>query len=202
MRTLRFAAFMVVFLGTTLCAKADPVIFGLDQSGSEASFGPGAGVGQAVIASDDVYINDFGFYLDAIPAGTVDYFIYDKTTSSLILGPDGVSAPAKGWDYLTGLDIELIAGDTYYFGVYDTAGTLYVGEDPTSSVFTDGLGISGGVSSVDFNGTTPTGIAGASDVALRIESADPSNAPEPSSLMLLGTGILAGAGVLRRKFAR
>jgi hypothetical protein len=217
MRTLRYVAFLLcASLSTALCAKAsptptDPPIFGLSESSGTTSFAAGTGIGQAVSVSESMSINDFGFYLNQVPSGTVDFFIYDSTRSSLTLAPQVVSAPTRGWDYLTGLDVDLNGGDQYYFGVYGT-GMLYVGSDTTSGFFTDGLGIPGGlspsgaplgVSSLDFTGDTPTGKAGPEDITLRIYSTDPpGETPEPSSLMLLGSGILAGAGILRRKFVR
>jgi hypothetical protein len=213
MRTLRFISFLLlVSLGSTLCANAssaptDPLIFGLTESGGYAtSFGGGNGIAQAVTVSESLSINDFGFYLQEIPAGTVDFFIYDLTTSTVTLAPDAVSAPSRGWDYLTGLDVELTGKSTYYFGVYDATSALWVGSDPGASFFSDGLDIPGGsllspVSSLDFTGDVPTTTAGAADVALRVYSTD-DVAPEPSSLMLLGTGILAGAAVLRRRVAK
>jgi hypothetical protein len=165
------------------------------------TLGAGAGIGQAVTVSESLSIDDIGFYLEKVPVGTVDYFIYDATTSSVTLGPDAISAPAKGWDYLTGFSVDLTAGDIYYFGLYDSTGSLDVDIDPKTDSFLDGLGIPSGVSSLDFTGDVPTTTAGSGDVALRIYGA-PDVAPEPSSLMLLGTGILAGAATLRRRFAR
>jgi hypothetical protein len=159
-----------------------------------------------VTVSETLSIDDFGFYLQEIPAGTVDFFIYDLTTPSVTMGSRAVSAPSRGWDYLTGLDVELTGGHTYYFGVYDATSALWVGSAPGASFFSDGLGIPGGslsapVSSLDFSGDAPTGTAGAADLALRIYSTD-DVAPEPNSLILLGTGILAGAAILRRKVVK
>ena len=209
MRTLRFVASLLCVSLCSLCAKAspapsDPLIFGLSQSNGTATFTCATGIGQAVTVSESLSINDFGFYLQQVPAGTVDFFIYDGTTSSLTLAPESVSAPTRGWDYLTGLDVDLDAGDTYYFGVYGSAGSsLYVGTNPATPFFSDGLGIPTGISSLDFTGDVPTNTAGSGDVALRIYSTDPpASTPEPSSLMLLGSGILAGAAVLRRKVVR
>lgn len=207
MRTLRYVAFLMCVSLCSLCAKAsptDPLIFGLSQSSGTTSFAGTNGIGQAVTVSESMSINDFGFYLNQIPSSAVDFFIYDKTTSSLTMAPASVTTQTRGWDYLTGRDIDLNGGDTYYFGVYGAAGsTLWVGTNPQTQFFSDGLGIPDGVSSLDFTGDVPTTTAGAGDVALRIYSTDPpGETPEPSSLMLLGSGILAGAAVVRRKFVR
>jgi hypothetical protein len=206
MRTLRYVVFLLsVSLGSALFAKADPLILGLDKSGATTSFGEGYGVGQAVTVSESLSINDFGFFLEQVPGGSADFFIYDTTAGAPILDEQvTVSNSQKGWDYVTGLDVELNAGDTYYFGLYDSApGELFVGIDPETTFVSDGLGIPAGISSLDFTGDTTPTTAGAGNLELRIESTDPpGDTPEPSSLMLLGTGILAGAAVLRRKFAR
>jgi hypothetical protein len=206
---------MLVFLGTALCANAssaptDPLVFGLTETNPSdyATLTAGQGIGQAVTVGENLTINDFGFYLEPVPAATVDFFIYDETTSTLVLAPVGVTG--KAWDYLDGLDVNLIGGQTYYFGVEDVAGTLDVGADPAANFFSDGLGIPGGfppseVSSLDFTGNAtsvaPTTTNGSADIALRIYSTE-DLAPEPNSLILLGTGILAGAATLRRKFVR
>jgi hypothetical protein len=202
MRTLRNIAFLMSFcFGLTLCAKADSLVLKLDGPSSYVVVGAGSGIAQAVTVSESLSIDDIGFYLTKAPTGTVDYFVYDATTSTLTLGPDAISSPTTDWNYLSGLSVNLTAGDTYYFGLYDSTGSLQVGKNPATSTFMDGLGVPSGVSSLDFTGDTPTTTAGPADLALRLYSNGYVDlAPEPSSLMLLGTGILAGAAVLRRKF--
>jgi hypothetical protein len=56
----------------------------------------------------------------------------------------------------------------------------------------------------DYDCSCPSGkLCGSTDVTLTVCDNDPpvANAPEPSSLMLLGTGILGAAGLVRRKLA-
>lgn len=202
MRTLGYVAFLMSFcFGITLCAKADSLVLKLDGPSSNVAVGAGAGIGQAVTVSESLNIDEIGFFLTSAPTGTVDYFVYDATTSSLTLGPDAITSPTTDWNYLTGLSVNLTAGNTYYFGLYDSTGSLSVGKNPATSAFMDGLGVPPGISSLDFTGDAPTTTAGPGDLALRLYSNGYVDlAPEPSSLMLLGTGILAGAAILRRKF--
>jgi hypothetical protein len=44
-------------------------------------------------------------------------------------------------------------------------------------------------------------VCGSSDLGIYITDNDPAAAPEPSSLFLLGTGVIGAAGMIRRRFA-
>jgi hypothetical protein len=105
----------------------------------------------------------------------------------------------KNWYTLTlNTPLLLDANNVYIFGVYDpnaVADYMTVGLIPLSNFSSDGLTAGTGY---DFTGDTPTGAA-AGDVAIEIGSYDPPATPEPSSLLLLGTGILAAAGVVRKR---
>ena len=208
MKTVRCSSLALFALAAVVCAssaKADPVVFSLTQSLTPTQFAGGAGVGQGVNVSESMTINDFGFYLDLKTAGTLDYFVYDLTTSSVVLAPEAVSVASapKQWDFLTlTTPLQLNAGNEYIFGVYDpnaVSDYMTVNLDPVGSFTSDGLTAG---SAYDFSGDKPTGPA-AADVSLQIESTDPpATTPEPSSLLLLGTGILATAGAMRKKFMR
>jgi hypothetical protein len=117
-----------------------------------------------------------------------------------------VSAPSgtRDWTYLSGISVQLDVGNIYYFGVYGDA-PMTVGLNPTTSSFSDGLALPAtGSASLYFTGDTPgaplvgllndDGLSNA-DVGLRVY--DPSPTPEPTTLVLLGTGILGAAGALR-----
>jgi hypothetical protein len=77
---------------------------------------------------------------------------------------------------------------------------MTVGMEPQGTFFSNGLGVPATGGTYDFTGTSETGAA-ANELGLRIYSNDPV-APEPSSLLLLGTGIMAAAGVVRKRLTR
>jgi hypothetical protein len=201
-RALPLAALALAFFGTSAFAQNAPVVFSLTQSQTPTNFAGGTGVGQAVDVSETMTINDFSFFLDLKTAGTLDYFVYDKTTGIFALQPESVpvSVSPKAWDTLTlSTPLLLDAGNDYIFGVEDpnaASDYMTVGLIPVSEFSSDGLTAGTGY---DFTGDTLTGPA-AGDVAIQIGSYDPPPAaPEPSSLLLLGTGILAAAGVVRKR---
>jgi hypothetical protein len=206
MRTLRYVALLLfVSLGTALCAKADD-IFSLTKTTTHPTFSAGNGVGQAVYVDTTTAIDSFGFFMDQTGGGQVNFFILDESNNDAVIVNDTVAAPGstKAWTYLDGFDVTLDAGQTYIFGVYGD-NNLTVGLDP-SATSSDGLSLPVGPSSYDFTGLTQGAAISGSINSYGLSTADVglqvADAPEPSSLMLLGSGILAGAAVLRRKLVR
>lgn len=213
MRLLRCLSLSLVVLPIVsfpLYAKADSVVFGLTESQLPLTLGAGKGIAQAVQADQTMSIDAFGFDLDQKSGGNVDYFIYDATTSSLLLSPTAVAVvnSPKLFTYLTGLNLTLNAGDLYYFGVYGT-GLMTINTDPTAfagdglSVPTTGatsLNVTGDVLGTAIAGTLNVDGISTADASLRVFSNNPpAVTPEPSSLVLMGTGILAAAGAMRRR---
>jgi hypothetical protein len=96
-------------------------------------------------------------------------------------------------DHVTGLSAALTAGQTYYL-------TLGGAVDSSGSTF-DGWDLNNGPASCSFAvGGVPQGDCGAGGESFTINSGG--TTPEPSSILLFGSGILGLAGVLRRKLTR
>jgi PEP-CTERM motif len=209
-RGITLALVVLPVLSFPIYAKADSVVYGLTESQNPTIFGAGTGVGQAVFADQTMTIDSFGFDVSQKGGGNLEYFIYDATTSSLLLGPTAVSvlnAP-KQFTYLDGLSLTLDANNLYYFGVYGT-GLMDINMDPTA-FSGDGLSlptsaatsvnVTGDVLGSSLDGTINGQGLSTEDASLRVFSNNPpAVTPEPSSLILMGTGILAAAGALRRR---
>jgi PEP-CTERM motif len=210
-RGLSLALVVLPILSFPIYAKADSLVLGVTQSQVPTPFGSGRGIGDAVFVDTAMTIDQFGFDLSQRAGGNVNFFIYDETNPGVVLAPVAVLAPTgvKQFTYASGLSVSLDAGSVYYFGVYGD-GVTSINLDPTA-FFGDGLSIATTVpTSLNFLGDTPgSAISGSINAdglptnyaSLRVFSNDdpPAVTPEPNSLVLMGTGILAAAGAMRKR---
>ena len=178
-----------------LCAHADSLVLGLNQTSAVYTLNANATLSQDVQASANITLDGMAFFVSD-PSGTpITYSISDLTTDSTLfsqtfdttLDPSltSIAIPegSKGWLELYLPPTMLVAGgDTYQFSL-SGAGALKVGVDPTSSLE---------------NGLEPTG---GSVLGLRLWGSS-AVTPEPDALALLGTGavFLAFAGAMRKQW--
>ena len=141
-------------------------------------------------------------------ASSVDaggYFTY--TTTFAIGGTDGATlSGAFAGDndvavYLNGTEIasNLYAGNSYGYG-FQGESTFTASSDFVAGLNTLQFVVENGNNAGDTSGPT---VLLVSDLSGSVPAAAyPSAAPEPSSMVLLGSGLLAVAGVGRRRFLR
>lgn len=188
---------VILCLATT--AFADSVVFDLSPTNGITNRDAGNGTGQGVIVDTTQNISGMQFFLDSPNGGNFKFFIYNGTNDDLLflnsMHVDPISQMT--WVASPTFNFNLQAGNTYYFGVISDAAADYGYIFPPINYSNNGLTAvtSGNSNYSNYNLPTFAGNGGA-EIGLRLTA---EQVPEPGSMVLLGTGALGLAGVLRRK---
>jgi hypothetical protein len=188
---LFLSLFVIACMSFSIFARADTLVLGLDET-SRGTLGANTALSQDVQASANTTIDGFAFFMSDPSGAPVTYSISDLTTGSTLfsetfddttLDPTltSVAIPAvsqRAWvELYLSSPLTLDAGSDVYAFSISGVGALDVGEDPTTST-EDGL----------------AGV-GSPEAGLRVWGL-PAVAPEPTPLILLGSGMLALFGVM------
>lgn len=140
------------------------------------------------------------FYSSTSGAPGTEVASYDVTPTVTDTGSQTVypGSSFETYDYTASLPSTLLSGSTEYF-VSITADGL--GTDPNYWFWATGSGGPGDGFYYSYTGGAPFSLSDTSeDLSFTLDGSV--GTPEPSSLALVGTGVLAAAGMLRRRFVR
>ncbi len=198
MRKLSLLMFTLAILCLATTAFADNIVFDLSPTNGTTSRGAGDGTGQGVSVQTTQTLSDVEFYLDSPNGGNFKYFVYDSTNTNLLFLTTFNVGPISQMTWVAApVNFTLQAGQTYNFGVISDSSADYGYIFPPINYSNNGLtAITTGNDNYTGYGIPVFSGNGGAEIGLRLSEA---SVPEPGSMVLLGTGVLGLAGVLRRK---
>jgi len=210
---MKKSLFLAVLLLFAMSAFADTVVNnfnGYSDYWNPFGYPNTATYGELFTAPSGVSnLSSFSFYMgDTLSSGEIITGAYIATWNGSMAGSLLYSSPQINYDNLgneqitvNGANVAVTSGQQYvmflsisqYYG--QSSGTSYVSQGGTNQYLN---GFVYNNNSGDFNSLFTTAWSGplSPDWAVNL---DFNTVPEPSSLLMLGTGILGGIGVLRRK---
>ena len=197
--TYLFAAAMTFFAATNLSAS---VLF---DTGVGSSFTPRTsdGPGQGVSVGVNTTLTQIGFYMDAPTADNVKFLIFDGTNSTLLFSETQPLAASNNISLVLSnpFSFDLLAGNTYYFGVIsDNAENVSYIFPPTSSTQNNLSLVNPNSNYGNFASPTFDGLAGATIALELVGTQGTSATPEPGTLVSIsGAGLLALAAAYRKR---
>lgn len=193
---LLIAVVVLCFSGSAMAST----VFDLSPTNGTTYRGSDYGPGQGVIVGTTTTITDMAFYLNMPSGGDLKFMIWDGSNSNLLFSSvlNGVAASGtQTWVASDPFSFTLQGGDEYWFGIIADndvdIGYIY----PPVAYSANGLtaDTNGNSNYTSFANPASYGYAFA-EIGLQLDNTP---TPEPSSFLLLGSGLLGLAGVLRRR---
>ena len=184
-------------------APANNLIFDLSPTNGITFRGASDGPGQGVIVNQDTTITQMAMFLNMPSGGDIKYMIWDMNNGELAYSQTLAVGASDTMDWVLSnpFSFDLHAGTEYWFGVI-ADNNIDVGYIfPTINYSNNGLvaDSSGNSNYTNYDNPQFNGYAGA-EIGLQLYSGGGGTVPEPGTLLMLGSGVVACIGAARRKF--